>query len=50
MMNIFDSDYPFGDFLEDYKFDELSKYLQSYLQKKSEVKDMYEEYISMYET
>ena len=29
-MNTFESEYPFGGFLEDYKFDELSEYLQPY--------------------
>ena len=27
MMNTFESEYPFGDFLEDYNFDELSEHL-----------------------
>ena len=31
----FDLDYPFGDFLEDTKFNELTKYLQSHPQKKN---------------
>ena len=33
MMNTLHSEYLFGDFLEDYKFDKLSKFLQSHCQK-----------------
>ena len=33
-MNNFDSEYPFGDFLGYYKFDELSEFLLSHFQKK----------------
>ena len=29
-MNTFDLEYPFGDFLEDYKIYELSEFLQSH--------------------
>ena len=42
MMNTFESEYPFSDFLEYYKFDELSKYPQSNFQKKSSVNSMSE--------
>ena len=33
MMNTFESEYPFGDFLEDSNFDELSEFLQFHCQK-----------------
>ena len=49
MMNNFDSDYPFGDFLEDSKFYEPSEYLQLHLQKKNEVNDMAKGNIPMYD-
>ena len=47
-MKTFDSEYPFGDFLEDSKFDELSKFLQSYCQKKNAVNTMGESKITMH--
>ena len=39
-MNNFDSEYPFRDFLEDSKFDELSEFLQSRCQKNNAVNTM----------
>ena len=39
-MNTFDSEYQFDDFLEDSKFDELSKFLQSHCQKNNTVNTM----------
>ena len=39
-MNTFYSEYPFGDFLGDSKFDELSKFLLSHFQKKNAVNNM----------
>ena len=44
----FDSEYPFGNFLEDSKFDELSKFLQSHCQKKNAVNKMGESNIHMH--
>ena len=40
MMNTFDPDYPFGDLLEDYKFDKSSAYLPSKFHKKKSVNAM----------
>ena len=48
-MNSFDPEYPFGDLLEDYKFDELSKFLQSNCQKKNTVNTMDESNIPMHD-
>ena len=39
-MNNFESEYPFGNFLEYSKFDELSEFLQSHCQKKNTVNTM----------
>ena len=47
-MKTFESYYKFGDFLEDYKFDELSKYLRSYSQNKNVINSMAEGNISMH--
>ena len=47
-MNNFDSEHPFGYFLEDYKFDELSKFIQSHFQKNNAVNNMAESNIPMY--
>ena len=44
----FDSEYPLGDFLEEYKFDELSEFLQSHCQKKNAVNKMGESNIPMH--
>ena len=44
----FDSDYPFGDFLEESKFDDLSEFLQSHFQKKNAVNTMSESKIPMH--
>ena len=49
MMNNFESEYPFGDFLEDTKFYELSEYLQSHWQNKNTVNDMSEGSIFMHD-
>ena len=48
MMNTFDSEYPFGYFLEDSKFDELSEFLQSHCHKNSAVNTMGESNIPMH--
>ena len=47
-MDTFESEYPFGDFLEDSKFDELSEFLQPHLQKKNAVNNMDESNIPMH--
>ena len=47
-MNTFDSEYPFGDFLEDSNFDELSEFLQYHFQKKNAVNNMAESNIPMH--
>ena len=44
----FDSDYPFGDFLEESKFDDLSEFLSSHGQKKNAVNTMGESNIPMH--
>ena len=44
----FDSEYPFGNFLEDSKFDELIEFLQSHCQKKNSVNTMGESNIPMH--
>ena len=47
-MDNFDSEYPFGTFLEDSKFDELSKFLQSHCQKKISINTMAEIKVPMH--
>ena len=47
-MDNFESDYPFGDFLGDSMFDELSDYLQSYCHNKNAVNSMSEGNIPMH--
>ena len=44
----FDSEYPFGDFLEEPKFDELIEFIQSYCQKKNAVNKMGESKIPIH--
>ena len=48
MINTFESEYPFGNLLEDSKFDELSEYLQFHFQKKNAVNALDEGNISMH--
>ena len=47
-MNTFESEYPFGDFLEDSKFYELRMFLHSHFQKKNAVNNMDESNILMH--
>ena len=47
-MNTFESEYPFGYLLEDFRFDELSKFLQSDFQKKNAKNTMAESNIPMH--
>ena len=47
-MNTFDSEYPFGDFLEYSKFDELCEFLQFHFQKKNNFNIMGESNIPMH--
>ena len=47
-MNTFDSEYPFSDFLEDSKFDELIEFLQAHFQKNNAVNTMDESNIPMH--
>ena len=46
-MDTFESEYPFGNFLEDSMFYELSEFLQSYFQKKNAANTMAESNIPM---
>ena len=48
LMNNFDSEYPFGEFLEDSSFDEIGEFLQSHCQKKNAVNTMAEGNITMH--
>ena len=47
-MNTFDLEYPFGDFLEYSKFDELSKFLQPHCQKENAVNTISKNNIPMH--
>ena len=48
-MNNFEAEYLFGNFLEDWKFDELSEFLQSRCHKKNNVNTMAESNIPMHD-
>ena len=48
IMHTFESEYPFGAFLEDSKLDELSEFLQSHCKEENDVNTMAESNIPMH--